>query len=833
MTDHDPATRLRELFHEALALGADQRAASLAKLRTSDPALLDELTELLAEADELGLDAAPDTHVGRRIDRYVLLRELGAGAMGVVYEARQDALGRSVALKVLRAESALREHARARFLEEAETLGRLDHPGIVPIHELGSVEGSDYFTMRLVEGEDFGRLIERVRQSAPGWTLQRALDVLLKVCDAMAFAHDRGVFHRDLKPSHVLVGSFGATYIVDWGLARVVDRPESRDLRLRRDFGDGERPARNDALVTMDGDVLGTPAYMAPEQARGDLARMGAHSDVYSVGAMLYHLLSGAAPFADRDTRSGAEVLELLKAGPPKSLATLPRAVPAELAAICDRAMAREPEQRYATMGELGDDLRAYLEQRVVRAYRTGPLAEFGKWCQRNRRVAAAAVVLLTLVLAGCATVAVTETQRAQQSQARLDELLRLSDVAILLQLKSVSGRLRAEPSDIPLLEDWIAEAEDLLARQPEHRATLESMRARSGFEPVDGTARQRLVELMRATNTSGDTWVFANPDDQWQHDTLARLINELDDFAREGGRVSEARERLALARVLAAGPLYGDRAERPLDLMTALRLLEEGTVGPIVDPVLDGEWFDSLFERVAPEVVLDGPTLLAKGNWASLHEGATIQFPAGVFEIKDLMDSHDTFPRDVTLAGAGRDETLFVMEELSTRKLLERFSMRDATVHCSQYLFDLRREPAIVSMEGVRLTGFDKGSGSSCAFGTEELALRAKDCIIEGGYGRSPRSGQPFDVRTDALLARLENCELRFLNLSLSHIRSGATLVVQDSTLTDIFDEDGIPDQLGPGVRFVNSTLSGFGRRRSEAPHRDLNELFPGWEQR
>ena len=228
----------------------------------------------------------------------------------------------------------------ARFLEEAQITGQLDHPGIVPVHELGlDAEGRLYFTMKLVKGRELREVFELVRKDEDGWNLPRALGVLLRVCEAMAYAHDKRVIHRDLKPSNLMVGRFGEVFVMDWGLARVLDRPDPRDLRIREPDDDtATQPVLSDRresgddshspLYTMDGDVFGTPAYMPPEQARGDIARIGTAADVYAVGAILYHLLAACMPYSTPGVRvDNVAVWRAVKDRPPVPLKEIaPRA---------------------------------------------------------------------------------------------------------------------------------------------------------------------------------------------------------------------------------------------------------------------------------------------------------------------------------------------------------------------------------------------------------------------------------------------------------------------------------------------------------------------------
>lgn len=344
---------------------------------------------------------------GQFAQRYRDEEEIAVGGMGTIYRVWDPLLQRRVAKKVLgsrRLDRGTATEMLGRFLDEAKVTAQLDHPGVVPVHELGlDAQGRVYFTMSLVRGRNFKQVIELVHAGRDGWTRTRAIGVLQRVCEAVAFAHSKGVIHRDLKPANIMVGPFGQTYVLDWGLARV-ERPDGSPAEPAPSPRNGGAPAEPAMPgLTHEGDVVGTPAYMAPEQARGELAAVGPRSDVYAIGAMLYHLLAGRMPHTDGPSTTWREALDATLAGPPTPLRSLARGLPEELIAITERAMARDPARRYASAADLGEDLRAFLETRVVQAHRTGAWAELRKWVRRNRLAAAAAALALAALVAGLA----------------------------------------------------------------------------------------------------------------------------------------------------------------------------------------------------------------------------------------------------------------------------------------------------------------------------------------------------------------------------------------------------------------------------------------------
>jgi serine/threonine protein kinase len=487
-------------------------------LRMKD-GLADRLEELLGSHEPESSDAeeqeVPDEiralleRLGGRgsgVERYSVGDEVGSGGMGVVFEVLDVDLDRRIAMKVLDPKTTRRSvHSSApqsvsRFLDEARITAQLDHPNIVPVHELGiDAQARLYYTMRLVRGRTLHQVFEQVWKGEEGWTTTRALAIVLKVCEALSYAHAKGVVHRDVKPNNVLVGRFGEVYLVDWGLARVLDREDPRDLRIRADQTVDLRSTRHSSdsdsgspLLTMDGAVIGTPSYMPPEQARGDLAEIGPRSDVYAVGAMLYHLLSGRLPYVPKGARlHHMAIWHAVCEGPPIPIETVAPDQPAALQAICRKAMSRQPRDRYRDVGELTEDLRAYLEHRVVRAYRTGLAATLRSWVQRNRALAATVAVALVVLLASTAGFV---WRLGREVKARGETLIELRDANHGRALLSVGPRVRetleraddlwpAAPATAPAMEAWIGAARALAA---DSRSVLsEAELAQAGLVPL------------------------------------------------------------------------------------------------------------------------------------------------------------------------------------------------------------------------------------------------------------------------------------------------------------------------------------------------------------
>ena len=316
--------------------------------------------------------------------RYSLLERVARGGMGVVYAAKDEKLQRRVALKVLDAQEADRDLAN-RLIREALVLARLEHPGIVPVHDVGTLnDGRVFYTMKFVQGQRLDQYIENVS------SVTQRLRLFLRICDAVAFAHAYGVLHRDLKPANIMVGSFGEVLVMDWGLAKFLQEDTDRQSQiadpdatiLEKPNKAGDSSGGVQAIATGHGTIMGTPGYMSPEQARGDVEHLDARSDIFSLGALLRFLLTKNSDSA----ANAAGKQHLGKA----------------LEAICSKAAAPDPEGRYPSVSELALDISRYLDGLAVAAHRESFFEKLGRLYRRYRffiLLIAAYLVMRVLIL--------------------------------------------------------------------------------------------------------------------------------------------------------------------------------------------------------------------------------------------------------------------------------------------------------------------------------------------------------------------------------------------------------------------------------------------------
>src|SRR5215831_6673427 len=318
-------------------------------------------------------ERVPPSAMSVEFGDYELLEEVGRGGQGVVFRARQKSLDRTVALKVIRlGQWASKAHLK-RFRLEAEAAARLEHPGIVPIHEVGERDGSCYFSMKFVEG---GQLDEVARRESRSFGIRRAVELIAKVARTVHYAHEHGILHRDIKPGNILLDQKGEPHLTDFGLARLVE---------------------TESTVTRTMEVLGTPSYMAPEQAVGNNDAVTSVTDVYGLGAVLYQLLTSHPPFAGGTTY---ETIKLLLDAEPRQPRLLNPKIDRELSTICLKGLEKDPKRRYSSALALAEDLEHWLKHEPILARHTGIFTRGKKWVRRNPAIAALIAALVALAAA-------------------------------------------------------------------------------------------------------------------------------------------------------------------------------------------------------------------------------------------------------------------------------------------------------------------------------------------------------------------------------------------------------------------------------------------------
>jgi serine/threonine protein kinase/tetratricopeptide (TPR) repeat protein len=321
------------------------------------------------ESDDVRESSRPN--LDTEFDDYELLQEIGRGGQAVVYRARQKSLNRTVALKVIGLGRWATEAHLKRFRLEAEAAASLNHPSIVPIHDIGEHDGCCYFSMNLIDG----RRLDEIVGNQP-MSVRRAADLVTKLARTVHYAHERGILHRDIKPGNILIDGNDEPHLTDFGLARLVE---------------------TESTVTRTSEFLGTPSYMAPEQAAGKNDTLTRATDVYALGAVLYQLLTGRPPFLGASSYETVRLL--LDTDPPRPRLLNPKA-DRDLSTICMKCLEKEPQRRYDSALALAQDLERWSRREPIRARRSGPLRRGGKWLRRNPIAAVSAVLILGLIAA-------------------------------------------------------------------------------------------------------------------------------------------------------------------------------------------------------------------------------------------------------------------------------------------------------------------------------------------------------------------------------------------------------------------------------------------------
>jgi tetratricopeptide (TPR) repeat protein len=578
--------------------------------------------------------------------RYTLRRELARGGMGRIWIGDDARLSRRVAIKELLEPRGA--HA-ARFERELALTSRLEHPSIVCIHDGGAwSDGRPFYVMKLVSGESLDRVIAR---SA---TLAERIALLprgLAIVDALAYAHAQGIVHRDLKPENVIVGEFGETVVIDWGLAKDL-HATTPDLI--------EGPYRDIVRVgeTIGGEVMGTPAYMPPEQALGDA--VDERADVYALGAVLYHLVSGARPHRGNSVE---EVLASVISDSPPPLATLAPGVPADLVAIVEKAMQRRPEDRYATAGELAVDLKRFLSGQLVGAHRYTGRQLLWRWLRKHRTaviVASVAVLALATLGAVSFTRIVREEQHAQEARSAAEHNHAKAEGLVSFML--VDLREKLEPvGKLELLESVALEARSYYRDQADAKTADEQHRralALHGLGHVLAAKGEAAAALTEHEAALAIHQRLAAIDPRWQP-SLAASSTIVGDALRTRGDIDRA-----LAAYQTSLAITKQRVASKPDDAAALHQLATAHTSL-------GDFYS--------EHRRDAATALREHQRAVvLHQGLVAGAPRDVARRRDLVRSHAAVADmqmqlgDFARAAATHEQALTIAKALAAEDLTD-----------------------------------------------------------------------------------------------------------------------------------------------------------------
>jgi tetratricopeptide (TPR) repeat protein/tRNA A-37 threonylcarbamoyl transferase component Bud32 len=685
MADTHPDLLVDELAEEFARRYRSGERPSITEYAARYPDLADEIRDVFAGVVMLEQlkPSSHDTHhqspampahirAPERLGEYRILRELGRGGMGVVYEAVQESLNRRVALKVLPAHLLANERLRSRFLRESQATGRLHHTNIVPVFGVGEADGLCFYVMQLITGRGLDEIIRTLAADddqidLPEFTPARLPHTVaqlgLQVAEALAYAHSQGIVHRDIKPSNLILDERGTVWITDFGVAKVFE----------------------ESNLTQSGDLVGTLKYMPPERFAG---KSDARGDVYSLGITLYELLTLSSAFPETNPQHLIQLIMLT--GPPPLRKVKPR-LPTDLEIILEKATTLNPGQRYQSAAELSEDLRRFLDDRPIRARRIGPLQQAWRWCRRNRAVtaSAAAAFLMMIAVTAISITAYVRTAAAHRETAGANAEMRKALAAEQAQrthaektsalaleaLNRIYERFGANrlvatasstisnglgesvelpqqpallPEAVPLLEDLLRTYEQIASNSAQF-ASLQAQAAEANHRI--GDIRQRLGQLDAAAAAyqkaiHSYSVLLSDQDDATVRLKLVRSINELGHAQRSLPDLDRSRRThdRALQLLGEASPEAASQPEFRYELARTIYLQEQfdflagprGGPGPERRPPPDGPG------QPPPK---PGDFLMTPLPGPPLNERGAQQMRRAVRILEELKEQHPNVP--------------------------------------------------------------------------------------------------------------------------------------------------------------------------------------------